>query len=120
MGMKEETVAGLKKSIIDGKAEDSLALTKAGIGDGISVKELLDNMTDAMTVVGDLYARKEYFLPNVLTSANAFDKGFQLVQPLLEAGADKSKSTSPRRGCLLSPICSPSLVPRVWGYFAEF
>jgi methanogenic corrinoid protein MtbC1 len=92
METKEETLAALKKSIIEGKAEESTALTKKGMEDGINVRDVLNSMTDAMTVVGDLYARKQYYLPNVLTSANAFDKGFQLVQPLLEAGTDKGKS----------------------------
>jgi len=50
-------------------------------------------MTDAMQVVGDLYAEKKYFLPNVLTSANAFEKGFALVQPkLLEGGSKREKT----------------------------
>jgi 5-methyltetrahydrofolate--homocysteine methyltransferase len=50
-------------------------------------------MTDAMKVVGDLYARKEYFLPNVLTSANAFEKSFALIQPkLLESGTNREKT----------------------------
>ncbi|MFA5312595.1 MAG: cobalamin-dependent protein, partial [Methanomassiliicoccales archaeon] len=57
------------------------------LGMGNTPLETLAAMTDAMNVVGEYYAAKKYFLPNVLTSANAFDKGFSLVQPKLLEGA---------------------------------
>jgi len=93
MGTKEETLEALKKSIVDGKAEDSLSLTQKALVEGYPVLETLGAMTSAMSIVGDLYANKQYFLPNVLTSANAFDKGFMLVQPKLLEGASKKSKT---------------------------
>lgn len=93
MANKEETLAALKKSIIDGKAEEALSLTQTSLSENFGISDTLTAMTDAMQVVGDLYAQKQYFLPNVLTSANAFDKGFVLVQPkLLEGGSKREKT----------------------------
>ncbi len=46
-----------------------------------------------MTVVGELFEQKKYYLPNVLTSADAFEKAFALIQPkLLESNAGKAAS----------------------------
>ncbi len=93
MANKEETLAELGKKIIEGKAEEAYKLTQVSLAENFGVSATLTAMTDAMQVVGDLYARKEYFLPNVLTSANAFEKGFALVQPkLLESGSKRAKT----------------------------
>ncbi len=92
MGTKEETLDKLKKSIVDGKAEDAVKFTQDSLGSGYPVLEVLGSMTGAMMVVGDLYAAKQYFLPNVLTSANAFEKGFVLVQPKLLEGKKEGRS----------------------------
>ena len=93
MVSKEETLTELGKRIVEGKAEEAYKLTQLSLAENFGVPDTLKAMTDAMQVVGDLYARKEYFLPNVLTSANAFEKGFALVQPkLLESGSKRAKT----------------------------
>ncbi len=94
MTSKEETLATLKNRIIEGKADEAFEMTQLSLAENFNVSETLTSMTDAMQVVGDLYARKEYFLPNVLTSANAFERSFALIQPkLLESGSKREKSS---------------------------
>lgn len=93
MGGKQENLKRLKQSIIDGKADDAQRSTNDCLSDGASVSELLNQATDAMTIVGDYYATQKYFLPQVLTSANAFEKSFQIIQPILLKDAEGKESS---------------------------
>ncbi len=88
MGDEEANLERLKKSIIDGKAEDALSSTNDCLSGFSTVSDILNIATDAMTVVGDYYATQKYFLPQVLTSANAFEKAFQIIQPILLKDAE--------------------------------
>lgn len=88
MGDKQTILDGLKNSIIDGKAENAISFTKECLDNGTAISETLDIATEAMMVVGDYYATQKYFLPQVLVSANAFEKAFALIQPILLKNAE--------------------------------
>ncbi len=88
MGDEKANLERLKKSIIDGKAEDALSSTNDCLNGRSTVSDILNIATDAMTVVGDYYATQKYYLPQVLTSANAFEKAFQIIQPILLKDAE--------------------------------
>ena len=83
MGDKIANLERLKKSIIDGIAGDAVNSTNDCLNGGATVTETLDYATGAMTIVGDYYATQKYFLPQVLVSANAFEKAFDIIQPIL-------------------------------------
>jgi methylmalonyl-CoA mutase cobalamin-binding domain/chain len=95
MGDKQANLDGLKNGIINGKAEEAHSFTKMLLDDGVPVSEALNVATDAMMVVGEYYATQKYFLPQVLVSANAFEKAFSLIQPILLRDAE-GKSPSAR------------------------
>lgn len=101
MTNKEQVKNELKDSIVNGKAEATLALTKESLALGNTVLETLDAMTAAMQIVGDYYQNKKYFLPQVLISANAFDKGFMILQPKLIEGA----ANGPKRAKVAIGVC---------------
>jgi methylmalonyl-CoA mutase cobalamin-binding domain/chain len=91
LGNQNTNLDGLKQSIVDGNAEAAYNLTNVCLAEGASVSETLTAATDAMMIVGEYYATQKYYLPQVLTSANAFEKAFQIIQPLLlKNAADKS------------------------------
>lgn len=88
MDGKEKILSDLKENIVKGMAPASVELTKKSLEMDTDPDELLAVMTEAMTIVGEYFETKKYYLPNVLTSANAFELAFQLVQPkLLERAA---------------------------------
>jgi len=95
--MKEQLV----ESVVNGKADATFALTQKSLALGIPVLETLDAMTAAMQIVGDYYANKKYFLPQVLISANAFDKGFTILQPKLVEGA----ANAPKKAKVAIGVC---------------
>ena len=77
-------------------------MVKNGDGKGVAarVQELLDQGTEpdpilkqglipAMDEVGDLYAKGEFFVPEMLSSAKAMNKGMEVLKPkLVESGVE--------------------------------
>ncbi|MBN2436193.1 MAG: homocysteine S-methyltransferase family protein [Spirochaetes bacterium] len=75
-----------RDNVIENAINDSL---KNGTAPGKIVDEYL---IPAINVVGDLYEKKEYFLPQLIMSADTMRKGFQILEPLLAAeNSSKSK-----------------------------
>lgn len=57
------------------------------------VIEILDNgLIAGMKEVGKLFARKEYYVPEVLLASEAFYAGFDIINPLIKSSARKPKA----------------------------
>lgn len=82
LSIKEEILLG-NKEIIQSKLQELL-------DQKISPLELVDRcIIAALNEAGELYDRKEYFLPQLLLAAEAAKNGLALLQPLLqERGAE--------------------------------
>lgn len=79
----------LEEAIIKGKCDQVEALVKAELEAGAAPFTLVrDRMIPAITVVGQKYEKKEYFLPQLLRSAETMQKAFATVKPLLEKDAE--------------------------------
>ncbi|MDR2866196.1 MAG: corrinoid protein [Methanomassiliicoccaceae archaeon] len=80
--------------VINGKIKEAEDATKKCLDSGLSAKTIIfEGLSKAMAVVGDKYAAKQYFLPQVLLSANTLYKGLNLVLPLLTGKAGAAKGT---------------------------
>jgi len=70
--------------VISGKIKESKDATQKCLDAKISPQDIIfKGLSKAMEVVGDKYAKKEYFLPQVLLSANTLYMGLNLVLPML-------------------------------------
>ena len=79
--------------VVSGKIKEAEDATKKCLDSGIEAKDIIFNgLSKAMAIVGDKYAAKQYFLPQVLLSANTLYKGLNIVLPLLK-GKGGSKGT---------------------------
>ena len=57
------------------------------------VMDILDNgLVAGMKEVGKLFARKEYYVPEVLLASEAFYAGFNIINPLIKSSARKPKA----------------------------
>ncbi len=57
---------------------------KDAIGEGIEPQSIVDDcLIPAITEVGERFDRKEYFLPQLIMSADTMRKGFSVLEPLL-------------------------------------
>jgi 5-methyltetrahydrofolate--homocysteine methyltransferase len=74
-------------SIVDLMPRRTELLTRAALDAGLEPRAiLLDGLAAGMKRVGELFARKEFFVPEVLSASRAMDAGFAVLRPKLDAG----------------------------------
>jgi methanogenic corrinoid protein MtbC1 len=85
----------LARYVIDGQTEPARKLTQKMLDDGNEPQTILDEaLTPAMDRVGELYERQEYFLPEMMASAQSMQAAMTLLRPLLSAGGSKPAATA--------------------------
>ncbi|MBF0482101.1 MAG: homocysteine S-methyltransferase family protein [Desulfovibrionaceae bacterium] len=78
--------ATLFNAVVLGRAERLPALLDAALSSGKTAREILDaELIPAIMDVGAKYERREYFLPQLLQSAETMQAGFERLKPLLAA-----------------------------------
>ncbi len=99
--MSEDIIAALNKNVIQGRKtqEDEgidedltgpgvLELTQQAIDANIPAQKIItEGLTSGMEVVGEKFASKEYFIPDMLASAEAVGAAMDLLKPYLEASS---------------------------------
>ena len=98
--MSEDIIALLKEAVIQGrKTKDDegidegmvgmpgvLELTRLAYEKNVSLETIInDGLTAGMQVVGGKFATKEYFIPDMLASAEAVGEAMEILKPYLEA-----------------------------------
>jgi 5-methyltetrahydrofolate--homocysteine methyltransferase len=85
-------VASLKEAVVRGARDDVLRLTEEALDAGRSPADLVDEeLIPGITEVGDKYEKREYFLPQLLLSAETMQRAFERLRPLLEEDARGEK-----------------------------
>jgi 5-methyltetrahydrofolate--homocysteine methyltransferase len=80
----------LKKSIMNGKADETAELVGKLLDEGKNPEAILkESMIPAMDEVGDLFEKGEYYVPEMLVAASAMQKGLEVLKPrLADSGVD--------------------------------
>ena len=82
----------VKNGIINGIRDDIKLAVKAALDSGLKPTDILENMMiPAIVHVGDLYEKKEYFLPQLIASAETMKMGFTVLEPLLNSANREKK-----------------------------
>jgi 5-methyltetrahydrofolate--homocysteine methyltransferase len=79
----------LQAAVEAGDRDTAVGITQAAIDEGVPPLEILDPMTEAMGVVGDLFSRGQIFVPEMLISARAMKGAVALLEPLLIGSGHK-------------------------------
>ncbi|MDD3398888.1 MAG: B12-binding domain-containing protein [Candidatus Methanomethylophilaceae archaeon] len=80
--------------VVKGKIKEAKDATQKCLDAGNSPQDIIFTaLAGAMEIVGEKYAAKEYFLPQVLLSANTLYQGLNLVLPMLPAGGGAGAGT---------------------------
>ncbi len=75
----------LEDSVVLGRIDSVIGLVQAALDEGQDPFAIVgERLIPAITIVGSKYERKEYFLPQLIRSAEAMQKAFALLRPLLE------------------------------------
>ena len=83
----------LEQAVINGRKNEILPLVEAALQAGEKPFAIVqDKLIPAITVVGEKYERKEYFLPQLLKAAETMQTAFSRLKPLLEEDSQNSAS----------------------------
>jgi 5-methyltetrahydrofolate--homocysteine methyltransferase len=84
----------IKNAVIQGRHKEIEDLVKAAIEGKVSINEIVnDALIAAMDVVGQKFADKGIFVPEMLVSAITMKKGLDLIKPLLKGKETESRGT---------------------------
>lgn len=83
-----EILVQIEEAVKNGKAKMIKELVPAAIESGSGANEILNALLAGMAVISERFTKGEIFVPEVLVSARAMNKGTELIKPLLiESGA---------------------------------
>ena len=104
--MVEDIISKLKENVIEGRKTEAdegideslsgtpgvIELTQQAIDNNIPAENIInDGLTAGMQVVGDKFKSKEYFIPDMLASAEAVGAAMDLLKPILEKSNVENK-----------------------------
>jgi 5-methyltetrahydrofolate--homocysteine methyltransferase len=104
--MAEDILALIRENVIQGRVtrEDEgleggmegepavTELTEEALARGVDAKDIInDGLTAGMVVVGDKFQAKEYFIPDMLASAEAVGAAMSILEPHLSRSGMKPK-----------------------------
>ena len=83
-------IAEISSAVERGKMKIIKELVPQAIEEGYSAKVILeDGLLHGMSIIGDRFTKNEAFVPEVLVSARAMNKGIELIKPLLQEEGDE-------------------------------
>jgi corrinoid protein of di/trimethylamine methyltransferase len=89
----DDLYAQMKQSVIDGEADDAAALAQQGLDAGLAAVDILDEgFVKGIEEVGDLFARGDFFLPELVQGAEAMKAAVAVLQPALDASGTGSRA----------------------------
>ena len=72
--------------VINGAEDTIKEAVEEALNDGFTAKDLVDNyLIKGINIVGEKFECKEYFLPQLINSADAMRCGFEILEPILAA-----------------------------------
>lgn len=81
-----------KKAIIEGNISKAKELAHQALNENKDINMVIDAFSEAIRYVGDLFEDGEYFLPELMRSAEAMKAAMTLLTPALSAGKAEERS----------------------------
>ena len=86
------------RDVLEGNREEIESVLSEALREGASPAKLVHEvMIPAITEVGELFDKKEYFLPQLIASAETMKKGLAYLEPCLKG----DKSVQEQKGCVV-------------------
>ncbi len=86
--------SSIQEAVLKGKKEVIVSLLERAINNGRDPFEIVNQeMIPAINIVGEKYEKREYFLPQLILSAETMKKGFEYLKPLLKKDEDEPGPT---------------------------
>ncbi len=82
MATKEELLEQLKEGVVEYEEDQVKEAAQAWLDEGYPALDgIMDGLAAGMEIVGDLYDKNEYFVPEVLMCADALYGGLDILRP---------------------------------------
>ncbi|MBI4776974.1 MAG: corrinoid protein [Deltaproteobacteria bacterium] len=82
MATKEEIMKHLSDGVVNYQEEEVKEWAQKALDEGVpALLAIMDGLAAGMEIVGDLYERNEYFVPEVLMCADALYAGLDILRP---------------------------------------
>jgi corrinoid protein of di/trimethylamine methyltransferase len=92
MASKEELLKALNDGVVNYEEDEVREAAQAILDGGYDPLEgIMDGLAAGMVIVGDLYERNEYFVPEVLMCADALYVGLDILRPHVPADSRSVK-----------------------------
>jgi corrinoid protein of di/trimethylamine methyltransferase len=79
---KEEILKKLAEAVVEFEEDDAKKWAQIALDEGMDAFEaIMDGLAAGMETVGDLYDQQEYFVPELLMSADALYAGLDILKP---------------------------------------
>ena len=79
---REQILAGLEKAVVVGNKAEAVKEANAALSAGVKALDAIDHgLIKGMTIVGDKYAARELYLPQVLLAADAMYGALDVLLP---------------------------------------
>lgn len=90
----QDSFTDLRNAIIEGDRKKAPILARQLLDENKDAYKIVtDGCSKAMTRVGELYQEGEYFVPEILMSAKAFEAVMEILKPHLQAGEQRASGT---------------------------
>ena len=84
--MSKELFERMAQAVIDGEEEEAEALAQQALDEGVNPLDAINKgYTVGMDAVGELFATKEYFLPDLILGGEAMKAALAILEPALTA-----------------------------------
>jgi len=86
---REDVLSGIYRTVVEGNPDRISDLVTAALNDH-APNEIMDNgLIRGLNRVGELYSSGEYFLPQMISSANTMKKGFATLKPAISSSSSE-------------------------------
>jgi len=91
--VREELFNDIRKAIVDGDKPRAQELAREAVRSGADLNEVIDRgYVPGIQAVGELWEKGEYFLPELITSAECMKVAMDILQPEMAKANIKSRS----------------------------
>ena len=91
---KESTGSGVFQAVLKGNKEHVLDEVKKMLDGGAKPDEIInEHLIAAINEVGELFDKKKYFLPQLISSANTMKLAIEYLEPMLERSNTEAMAT---------------------------
>jgi corrinoid protein of di/trimethylamine methyltransferase len=91
--MNHEILPKIITAVVEGEPDQVVDLTRQALAAGFEPMAIIDQgLIPGMDIVGEKFSSGEYFLPNLIISANGMQDAMMLLEPELRARQQERKS----------------------------